>query len=151
MIITNQSGNMLGITSWQIIEVCDTKFVVVPTAGADKDVVQPMGRRNREYNIVGIVKTTAEEVFMMNLRGLTGSIAFSSQMDMIDASMVSTSIATPGDFLVGDYNSNDFFTGTPSYSKSYVPVLFKNVSWNFKAKRPFDTQFILKIVEIGEP
>lgn len=147
--ITNEDEESISLPLWGIVESLPTKSVVISIAGVDKDVVQKLGSLRRTYELTGVIRTLDEKMFLDNINGTTGKISFESVFDLIDVSMVAYTIAVEPDFDGNYFADQDFFLGRPSEIMYYVPVYFKELSWNEKRRRPFEYKFTISLIEVG--
>ena len=163
--LTNQTGNLLTIPVWTINEESSTKSVIVPCSG-NKDVVQVFGRQNRVYDITGIARTSDEMIFITNLKNFTGSMLFSTDINIVAGPDFDPNDFSSSDFRTTTYSeslglietdmSNRYFFGPNNFINSSftstdipLPVYFENLEWHDNAQRPFEKRFNLRVRELA--
>lgn len=120
--LTDKSGNFLTQSKVQDMTIkCGTKSAVIRIHGADKDIVQKLGKANRVITLEGFVTGSTGVQFLNNAVNYTGSIYYHSSalnMDLLGA------------------------------SNQYVVVFFSSLTWSDKGGKPMERDFVLELVEI---
>ena len=81
--IRNYDGTVLAGSDGKVNDFTDiqsTKISVHKLPGADKDLVQKLGKSNRRITLKGFITTLVGSAFMEATRNNTGSISFSSNL-----------------------------------------------------------------------
>jgi NAD/NADP transhydrogenase beta subunit len=121
-ILVNYAGTQLSTAKITDITVAmGTKNALIKVHGADKDIVQKMGKMNRLFTLDGFCTGSAGITFLNASLNYTGSLYYSSSA--ISMELIGTAAA-------------------------YVMVYYSKLTWHDDGKNPMMRNFSLELIEV---
>ena len=147
LLLIDKAGSQITLANvMDINETHPTKLQVIKTTGVDSDIVQLFGASNRSLTFKGITQTLDEKVFLQNAMNDTGSIAFSSEIGLIDYRTGTVTIEA--DFDSNDFDPNDFNCGQTFPGYAGINVFFYGLTFKDLGNRPMERAYQFNVIEV---